>query len=309
MHGQSVLEHRRQVARLEKIKSLVEAGADVNYVDPSGYSILVNAVHRSVVETADEHLEVLDFLIASGAPLDAVSKHGESLLNVLSSRGDIAKVQFVLERGVNPEPLGWTPFLFAVAFGRQPEVIALLEQRASLTQRDRWERTPFLLSVEAGHHDIAKLLLEHGSDRAATGQQWPNGSDVCNRADDASMLSWLIAQGWDVEESDDLGHFPLGVAVQASAAACVAVLLEAGATASRRDEHGHGVMSEAETPEIVDLLVAAGEDLGDAISRETHDPDSQATNRLMKSKVSEPAYREGSRNRRFQAGETPVCGG
>ncbi|WP_406701293.1 ankyrin repeat domain-containing protein [Singulisphaera sp. Ch08] len=294
--GTSVLGVAAKSARLETIKALIEAGADAGHVDPNGYSILVNAVYRTVNETVDEHLAVLEYLIASGAPLDVASKYGESVLNVLSSRGEFAKVKFLLDQGANPEPLGWTPLFFAVAFGRMPEVRALLDQGASLDERDRGMRTPFLLSVHAGHQRISEMLLESGSDRSVTGHCGHTALMDAVARDDVAMMNWLISQGWDVEAADDFGNFPLNVAVQHNALACVAGLLRAGASASRRNESGTGVMSEATTPEMVNLLVAAGEELSEI--------DPAMRSRLTgiepseEIQVSEVEYRE-FRNRRF----------
>ena len=263
----SVLGIAVRSASLEKIKLLVEAGADVRHIDDNGYSILVDAVHRSFPETVDQHLVVLDFLIASGAPLDVTSKYGESALSATSHRGQFDRVKFLLDRGSDPRPLRWTPLFFAVAFGDVQEVRTLLDQGAPLDQRDRSERTPFLLSVHAGHGDIASLLLERGSDLSATGRGGKTALEYAIDQDNGAMLTWLIAQGCDAEETDDHGDFPLLLAAQHGAVRCVEALLEAGASPSRQDQYESGPMSNAASPEIVELLLRAGEDLSDVSNR------------------------------------------
>jgi ankyrin repeat protein len=259
----SVLGIAAKTASLERIKLLVESGADLNYVSPSGYSILLDALYRSFTENRDDQLQLLDFLVASGAPLDAVSKYDESLLSVASNRGEFRLVKFFLDHGADPEPLGWSPLFFAVAGNNLHDVKKLLDDGASLDERDDWERTPFLLSVHAGHQNIAKLLLERGSDRSATGRCGQTAIMYAISRSDASMLKWLISQGWDVEQPDEFGNFPLIQAAQQGSLEIVQMLLAAGARPDRHNEYDENPISQADSPEIVELLAAAGENLSD----------------------------------------------
>lgn len=264
--GRTALGVAAQHASLDKIKHLVAAGADVRFINDNGYSILTDAMHRSYTETESEHLALLDFLVTSGAPLDTVSKYGESVLSVASRTGDFEKVSYLLERGANPAPLDWTPIFFAIARGNQEEVTKLIDMGASLEERDGWERTPFLLAVHAGQREIAQLLLERGCDRTSKGRCGRTALMYVIERNNAVLLQWLISQGWDVEEVDEFGGFPLSHAIQENAVACFKVLLAAGASPSRRDAYGRGLLEGAESRELVTMLVAAGEDLSEANS-------------------------------------------
>jgi ankyrin repeat protein len=293
----SVLGIAAGTATLEKIRALVDAGADVTFADDNGYSILLNAVYRYRSEAPERYHAILDFLIRSGAPLDVVSKYGESALRVASYRGDLATVQFLLARGADPKPLGWTPLFFAVAFGTPEQIDNQLDQGGSLDERDSWKRTPFLLSVHAGRLEIAKYLLARGSDRSAKGRCGHTALMYAISREDAVMLKWLIDEGWDVEETDEFGEFPLMQAVRN--AACLEVMLEAGACASRRDSYGHGLMESADSREAVELLLAAGEDLTKVNSdmrQRLAGLDSRGDFEAMA--VSELAYQQ-NRSRRF----------
>ncbi|MFN0018763.1 MAG: ankyrin repeat domain-containing protein [Pirellulaceae bacterium] len=261
--AQSVLSIAAKSANHEKIKLLVTTGADVKFVDANGYSVLLHALYGSYYLPPGERLSLLQHLVDAGTPLDATSSYGESVVRVASMQGQFDLVKFFLVRGADAEPLGWSPLFHAVAFGSEEEVANLLDQGAALEQADAWERTPFLLSVHAGRLEIAKLLLARGCDRNAKGRCGTTAILLAISRDNAAMLEWLISEGCDVEVTNDFGSFPLMEAAQNNAVTCVKVLLQAGAVASRKDQFNHGAIKNAASPQIIELLVAVGEDLSE----------------------------------------------
>jgi ankyrin repeat protein len=261
--AQSVLSIAAKTASLEKIKLLLTGGADANFVDANGYSILLSALYGSFAHPAGERLERIRCLVDGGTPLDVVSKFGESVLRVASCHGEFEVVKFLLDRGADSAALGWSPLFHVVLFGNAEEVARLIGQGADLNQIDAYERTPFLLGVHAGRLEIAKLLLARGSNRATRGRCGTTPLMLAISRDDAPMLGWLISEGCDVEEADDFGSFPLAEAAQHDAIECVKVLLAAGAVASRRNEYDHGAIENTSSPQIVEFLVEAGEELSD----------------------------------------------
>lgn len=259
--SQSVLSLAAQSTSLEKVKLLVSAGADVNFCDAHGYSVLLNALYKSYFLPPRERLALIQFLVDAGAGLEQASSHGETVLRVACMHGQFDLVQFFLERGADAKSIWWSPLLHAVAFGGAEEVAKLLDQGADREQTDFWERTPFLLSVHAGRMEIASLLLARGCDRNAKGRCGMTAIQLAITRDDAPMLEWLISEGFDLQEANDFGNPPLHEAAQNNAAACVQVLLRAGADVGRKDQFGYGAIKNAASPQIIELLVAAGEDL------------------------------------------------
>lgn len=256
----SVLSYAVRGATYDQVAVLLGAGADVYYVSDHGYSVLISAMYRTDFGS-ENHQAILHALIDRGAPLDIVTKYGESALGVASQRGEFSIVFHLLEHGADPTPLGWTPLFFEVARENLAGVAKLVDEGADLEQRDARERTPFLLSVHAGNLEIAEFLLERGSDPSAKGRCGQTALMVAISRHDATMLQWLIDLGWDVEEPDEFGDFPLNLAAQGGSLDCVKVLLDAGASAARRDPYDHSVIRAAHSPEIVHLLAVAGEDL------------------------------------------------
>lgn len=257
----SVLSYAARQAGAEQIRLLLEAGADVNYVNAGGYSVLTSAMFRPPLEPVAQHLAVLNTLLDAGAPRNEVSRHGESALSVASQRGMFQAVLLLVERGADPRPLGWNALHLAVAAGDLEAVAARLDEGADLEQRDAWQRTPLLLAIQAGQRRIAELLLARGADRQAKGRCGQTAVMYAIHRDDAEMLRWLIAEGWDIEEFDDFGHFPLLEAARSNAIHCARVLIAAGATVAQATAHGSSPIKDATSGEMVELLVAAGVEL------------------------------------------------
>lgn len=77
------------------------------------------------------------------------------------------------------------------------------------------------------------------------------------------MLQWLIRVGADIQAVDDSGTTALMYAAQADAAACVRLLLTAGADPSRKNEYNQNAMALASSDQVVRQLAGAGEDIAD----------------------------------------------
>ncbi|MFP6765144.1 MAG: ankyrin repeat domain-containing protein, partial [Planctomycetaceae bacterium] len=229
-HGYSVLSLAAESAPLVKIQTLIEHGADTNWIDHNGYSVLLRALYRTVDTTDEDCQQIIDCLIESGAPLDAVSRYGESVLSVSSQRADVELLQRFLDHGADATVLDWNELFLAVAFGTEDELQALLESDAAGNQTDCWGRTPFLWAVHCGRVKMAQRLAEHGCDTSAVACQERTAIALAIEGDHGPVLKWLLDIGCDVQEPvHRMGTSPLRSAVEYDHPGCVRLLIDAGA--------------------------------------------------------------------------------
>lgn len=247
---------------LETIRWLLDDGADIRYVRPHGYTVMIDVMHGRSIADDKELLVVLRLLIERGADLDAVSEYGESALSVSSNMGRFDAVGLLLDAGADPKPLEWTPLLRAVALGSVADVESQIRDGADLEARDRWDRTAWLLSLQAGDRGKAEVLLAAGADRSARGRcgKTPLMYVTCNR--DAAMLHWLLELGADPNETDEFGGTALIEAAQAGSAESVRLLLDAGADLHHVYNSGPAIQ-QTSSLEVVRILIEAGADLND----------------------------------------------
>jgi ankyrin repeat protein len=134
------------VGNLARVRELVEShGALGNSFSPDGFPVVALAAFLG-------HLEIVEYLAARGADLNAVATNGSgyNALTGAVTSGHTAVVQWLLEHGANPNyrySAGYSPLLAAAANGRL---------------------------------DIAKLLLAHGADRHATTNDGKSALDLAN---------------------------------------------------------------------------------------------------------------------------------
>lgn len=162
---------------LEKVRSLIESGANPNSADESGSGTLLNF-----------HPSVTAFLLANGATPDSqTNENGASVLAALCYVNKFECVKLLLEHGANPN-LGRrntleTPLHHAIANDASCELIEILIQHdAGVNARTKpglysynfygntptRGETPLHRAAAYSSIEIIKLLLDAGADRAAT---------------------------------------------------------------------------------------------------------------------------------------------
>jgi ankyrin repeat protein len=246
---------------LDKVKYLVSVGASVMYRSSSGYDALLDAVYSA----QDCGVELVRYLVDQGAPVDGVSKYNETALNVASRAVRMDVVKLLLERGASEQELQWGSLAKAVVFGTFVDVEAALAKGPDLSQRDCWDRTPWMLCLELGDLEKAKLLLRAGvspDDRSHCGR-----SAVAVAADvgNSALINWLVDEGFGLEDPDVFHLTPLMRAVAEGHVDAVRTLLRRGVNAHAR--HGDLIKSSAmscvKDRAILEILLDAGGDLAE----------------------------------------------
>ncbi len=237
----------------EKIRFLLERGAEVNYRSPRGYTLLTWAA-------CDDRPELIDLLLLHGATLDGESSYKESALSVLSRQGRFEEINKLLTRGADPLPLKWTTLHRMIALGTLEEVRRTMAEGTDLEAVDFWERTAFLLSIQAGDIEKASLLLASGANRYATGRCGKLPMQYPIDRDDGRMMQWLIKAGFGLTQENQPGNFLLIESIEGGAIACFHVLIAAGVDWREKDSHGDSSIHCATDLEIIETLIELGAD-------------------------------------------------
>ncbi|RYG63861.1 ankyrin repeat domain-containing protein, partial [bacterium] len=141
---------------------------------------------------------------------------------------------FLLDAGADPEPLEWTTLMLAIATGIVEEVRSELDDEPDLAELDRWERTPFLLSLQTGDLEKVRLLAAVSEiDTLGNYSNTPLMHAIESRQ--TGVLQWLLEQGQNPDAKDDFGETALIMAAKSGATECVRVLIEAGADIALTD--------------------------------------------------------------------------
>ena len=111
------------------------------------------------------HLDVVDYLVKSGAPINSPSRNELNAAPIQSaaSAGHVKIVELLLKNGADAsirEQGGYTPLHAAAQNGDLEMIRALIYGGADLTARSDDGNTPLDLALKEGHTEAVKLLEE-----------------------------------------------------------------------------------------------------------------------------------------------------
>lgn len=149
---------------LVKVRELIDKGANVNFKDKYGYSILHLAVNNG-------NFEIVSFLIEKGADVKAkVSGHiykGWTPLHFTAIYDKIKIAKLLLKKGVDvnaKDDKGITPLQWATGYGKLEIVKLFIENGADVNNKDNEGMTPLHGAVVYSRFDVIRLLIDKGAD-------------------------------------------------------------------------------------------------------------------------------------------------
>ena len=137
--------------------ALVNRGMDINTVDASGNTLMIQAIQRDVPE-------LFDFLMKKRARFNTRNKYGESALSIAAYTGRIYYVKPLVEAGAEINFFGWPPLAYAAFNGHLEIAKYLLEHGAQINATVPNGSSALFLAARNGHEDLIKLLLDKGAD-------------------------------------------------------------------------------------------------------------------------------------------------
>ena len=142
----------------ELVKCLVTQGADIYQEDLYGTGLLTHSAFYG------DH-RALEFFLGKGFYPNSPSRCGTRPLHACISCQDIEQTKALLACHADLQargPVKATALILASEVGTREIVELLLQNGASVHDRDAYGRSPLLLAICEEHWDIAELLLDRG---------------------------------------------------------------------------------------------------------------------------------------------------
>ncbi|NIA01610.1 MAG: hypothetical protein GWO83_00515 [Bacteroidia bacterium] len=163
-----------------------------------------------------------------------------------------------------PSPLQGQEIIEAAKTGRLDRVRELTSVDPELLEVvDEAGYTALRWAAIRGHREVARLLVEAGSDPNSVGDDGGTSLHGAAHHDDMDMMAALLEAGGDITLRNRWGRTPLHVAARRGCPGVARLLLDAGADPEATTAEGWSTLNVAYRgghPELVNLLLDAGAD-------------------------------------------------
>ena len=185
---------------LAQVKKLVEGGADVNAMDSSRRTALLEAAWGG-------HNDVAKFLIERGASINAADSSGFTPLMRAAEEGHTAVVNLLLKKGANVNTRGnvrgSTPLMLAAERGELKIIELLLQNRANINAVDQFEETALARAYRAEQLKVVSFLESKGATRKPERSLFNHSDKDMRPYTKASIPQWSAAADDAAFEEED----------------------------------------------------------------------------------------------------------
>jgi ribA/ribD-fused uncharacterized protein len=214
------------------VEFLLGRQADVNAVDKHGSSVLRIAVELGRKDT-------VELLLGRGADPNQAGLNGElvDLISIALERSRVEIADALLAHGAKFDPKASGPIHEAAGNGREKVVLWLLERGADINVHDDQRNTPLLTAAYSGHAPIVDMLLKRGAD--ATARNETGDSLLHAAASWPDCMEMVRHLGFHAETANSCGRTAVHVAALCVDAESVQEFLDGGASANTKDNDGN----------------------------------------------------------------------
>jgi ankyrin repeat protein len=260
--GMTPVQYAARDGRLDTLKVLVAAGADINQVEANGITPLITAI-------SNNHPEAATFLIEQGADIKKTDWYGRTALftavetrnmdvdngppfeNGITRAPFLPLIQLLLDKGADPNV-------------RTAEQLPIRNQFLRTTGTLEWVdftgMTPFIYAARSGDVDAMKMLLKAGADPKLETYRGTNALMA------AAGVNWVFNQTYwegekanleavklcfdlgitDVNQQNSMGVTALMGAANRGSDDIIRYLVSKGANLDTKDAEGRTAMTWAE---------------------------------------------------------------
>ncbi|WP_265027666.1 ankyrin repeat domain-containing protein [Wolbachia endosymbiont (group B) of Chorthippus parallelus] len=206
--------HAVKQGNLNDVERYLDNGANVNYSDKNGWTVLHEAASRG-------HLRVAQALISRGANINTRDQNGDKPLHIAADYGRRNVVEFFLKEeraglSVNDANRnGWTPLHYAASRGGLAIVELLITKRANINAQDSNGNKPLHIAADNGHRSIIEFFLRWHGDELSINDKGNNDWTMLHYAADKGypeVVKFLIEKGADIDAKSTDNKTPLQLA-------------------------------------------------------------------------------------------------
>src|SRR3990167_10232754 len=236
-NGNTALHVAVEEGNMPLVEYLVTTGADLEAKNKDGDTALTLASYEG-------HESIVKFLIEKKANLEAKGKNGNTPLSLSSLKGHESIVKFLIENNANLEAKaggegkGRTPLARASFYGFESIVKLLIKAKANLEARDNNDDTPLSLATFKGYESIVKQLIDAGADLEAKDIDGDTLLTLASYNGHESIVKFFIEKKANLEAKDKNGNTALLWAVLKGHETVVKQLVEAGADLEAKNKDG-----------------------------------------------------------------------
>ncbi|XP_065907268.1 uncharacterized protein [Dysidea avara] len=189
------------------------------------------------------HLEVMQFLLSSGANVNKRNINDDTPLHLAVQHGNVQAVELLLctEADINARnKSGITPLHRAAEKGDIQLVELLVSRGADVDSTDNWGNTPLHKGTENGHAQVVEFLLSKVANVDSKDNIWSNTS--LHRAAWSGLIQMVdlfVTKGSCLSSRNDDGDTPLHIASWRGKHQVVELLLSRGVDIDSRNKHGN----------------------------------------------------------------------
>lgn len=216
---------------------------------------------------SNDHVGVAQFLIRSGAPLNAQNQYSASALLQAAARGHKEAVRLLIHNGASIDAQtkgGDTPLYAAATNGHVEVVELLLRNGASIDVQNKDSETPLHRAACGGHVEVVKLLLQKGAQIKALDGDNSTPLHRAAASGHVEVAELLLQKGAQIKARDRDGNISLHRAAAQGCVEVVELLLREGAPIDAPDKWGSTPLhwaAKKDHVEVVRLLVRNGADI------------------------------------------------
>lgn len=169
--GGNILHYAVMSENLDRVKALVEKGADVNATDNLGQMPLHQAIER-VFDSDDksDNMEIVKYLVEHGADVNAKNSVGDTVLHRASAWGNLELTKYLVEHGADinaKAPFGGRTVLHFAVKGRNLELVQwLVDKGLDVNAKDDSGKTVLQYAKKYCNQEIIEYLKEHGAEES-----------------------------------------------------------------------------------------------------------------------------------------------